>query len=159
VAEGKAKALSEVAAERERNDDGTLARSAITDGEIGRDYAAEHARRSSTRLGAEIGIGRIAVEKADRIMRYDPALALRVANGAVKATEALRQIKKAEVRGKVAALPEGKFRVIYADPASTIGAWLSSASWHRCLAELLEKHLCLALLDGRVLTRVELPIR
>jgi hypothetical protein len=35
----------------------------------------------------------------------------------VKATEALRQIKKAEVRGKVAALPDGKFRVIYADPS------------------------------------------
>jgi hypothetical protein len=34
----------------------------------------------------------------------------------VKATEALRQIKKAEVRAKVAALPEGQFRVIYADP-------------------------------------------
>jgi hypothetical protein len=32
---------------------------AIHDGETGRDYRAEHARRTSARLGAEIGMGRI----------------------------------------------------------------------------------------------------
>ena len=34
----------------------------------------------------------------------------------MKPTEALRRIKKVRGPAKVAALPEGKFRVIYADP-------------------------------------------
>jgi N6-adenosine-specific RNA methylase IME4 len=112
----EARAARSAAADARRAEDGTLTSGAIHDGTTGRDWSEVNARRTSTRLGAEIGIGRAAVEKGERIWRFDRALALKVANGTVKATEALRQIKKAEVRQKVAALPDGKYRVIYADP-------------------------------------------
>jgi hypothetical protein len=115
--EARAAAKAEAVQQQERDEQGRFGPSAgIHDAETRRDYRAEEERRTRTRLGAEIGIGRAAVEKGERIWNYDRGLALKVANGTVKATEALRQIKKAEVHGKVAALPEGKFRVIYADP-------------------------------------------
>src|SRR4051812_32082474 len=48
------------AADARRGEDGTLTSGAINDGTTGRDWSEVNARRSSTRLGAEIGIGRIA---------------------------------------------------------------------------------------------------
>jgi N6-adenosine-specific RNA methylase IME4/ParB-like chromosome segregation protein Spo0J len=63
--------------------------------------------------------GKMAVSAAADIAKAEPefqrAVVEKVETG-VKVTEALRQLKKVSVAGKVEALPEGKFRVIYADP-------------------------------------------
>lgn len=56
------------------------------------------------------------VERMDRLCEQRPDLAKDVQKGKKKATAALREMKKAEVAVKVAALPDGKYRVIYADP-------------------------------------------
>jgi N6-adenosine-specific RNA methylase IME4 len=52
----------------------------------------------------------------DRLDKERPDLADKVASGEIKPTQAIREMKKDEVVKKIAALPEGKYRVIYADP-------------------------------------------
>ncbi|MCO5144582.1 MAG: MT-A70 family methyltransferase [Aquamicrobium sp.] len=71
---------------------------------------------SATEKAAASGTNRGAIERAERLVKADPALAAKVAAGEVKPTAAHRQLKKAEVEQKVKELPDGKFRVIYADP-------------------------------------------
>lgn len=63
-----------------------------------------------------IGTSRANVERAEAIKRASPDIARKVETGEITPTEAQRQIKKAQVADKVAALPAGKYRVIYADP-------------------------------------------
>jgi len=57
-----------------------------------------------------------AVQRGDKLAKERPDLAAKVRVGDMKPAEAHRQMKKAEVAEKAAALPEGKYRVIYADP-------------------------------------------
>lgn len=54
--------------------------------------------------------------RAAELLKKDPALAALVAAGEVRGMQALRQVKRTELPAKIAALPAGKFRVIYADP-------------------------------------------
>lgn len=72
--------------------------------------------RSTAAKAQAIGTSRANVERAEAIKRASPDIARKVETGEITPTEAQRQIKKAQVADKVAALPAGKYRVIYADP-------------------------------------------
>lgn len=56
------------------------------------------------------------VEQADELKRKRPDLATKVQAGEMTLTAARREMKRGETAEKVAALPDGKYRVIYADP-------------------------------------------
>ena len=81
-----------------------------------RDRKAERERETTTAKAKAIGTSRANVERAEAIKRASPDIARKVETGEITPTEAQRQIKKAQVADKVAALPAGKYRVIYADP-------------------------------------------
>jgi N6-adenosine-specific RNA methylase IME4 len=57
-----------------------------------------------------------AVARGDKIVKERPDLAEGIRLGTMKPAAAHRQMKKDEVKEKTKALPEGKHRVIYADP-------------------------------------------
>jgi N6-adenosine-specific RNA methylase IME4 len=117
AAERANEARSDAAEKRQRTDSGTFIASPATScGDIGRDYKAEQAKKTSSAVAKEAGVNRGSVERMDRLDRERPDLADKVAHGELKPTEAMRQMKKDEVVKKIAALPEGKYRVIYADP-------------------------------------------
>lgn len=148
IAESANKARSEAAKGRQRNEDGTL-RSALTpawrceqcDTECpdGWSYCHEckaerpsSASTSSGQTGSQRGPGSAAkatasktnrgsVERMDRLDRERPDLAEKVIAGELKAAEAMRQLRRDEVAVKVAALPKGKYRIIYADPPWRFG--------------------------------------
>ena len=71
--------------------------------------ARSHAARS-----VQVSTGYVAT--AATIHAKFPELFAKVKSGEVKLTEARRRVARAEVQTKAAALPAGKFRVIYADP-------------------------------------------
>ncbi len=104
------RARSEAAQARPRNGDGTLASAATTCGTTGQPD------RTSTAKAVASKTNRGAVERMDRLDRERPDLAVKVVAGEMKPGQALREMKRAQVAEKVAALPEGKHRVIYADP-------------------------------------------
>lgn len=56
------------------------------------------------------------VERMGKLKKARPDLAAKVQQGEMKSTAALRTMKKDQVAQKVKELPDGKFRVIYADP-------------------------------------------
>ena len=66
------------------------------------------AAASSTNAGA--------IQRAITREKKDPVIAEKVRKGEIKPAEADRQIKKNEVSIRSGALPEGQYRVIYADP-------------------------------------------
>ena len=108
---------SEATKRQPRTEDGTRLASgpATTSGDT-RDYSAETAAKTATAKATASGTNRGTVEKMDLLRRKRADLAEKVRTGEMKPTEALRQMKKDEVAGKVAKLPDGKFRVLYADP-------------------------------------------
>lgn len=57
-----------------------------------------------------------AVARGDKLAKERPDLAEKVRTGEMKPAEAHRQMRKDAVNGKAAALPKGKYGVIYADP-------------------------------------------
>ncbi len=57
-----------------------------------------------------------AVARGDKLAKDRPDLAAKVRTGELKPAEAHRLLRKDEVKGKAAALPDDKFGVIYADP-------------------------------------------
>ena len=57
-----------------------------------------------------------AVARGDKLAKERPDLADMVRLGLMKPAEAHRQMKRDRVKAKTCALPEGKHRVIYADP-------------------------------------------
>lgn len=81
-----------------------------------RDHAKKHLGATSTSKAKTIGTSRANVERAEAIKRASPDIARKVETGEITPTEAQRQIKKAQVADKVAAIPLGQYRVIYADP-------------------------------------------
>jgi N6-adenosine-specific RNA methylase IME4 len=81
-----------------------------------RDHKAEAAKTTRAAIAKEAGVNRGSVQRMDRLDKERPDLADKVAQGELKPTEALRLLKKDEVVKKIAALPEGKHRIIYADP-------------------------------------------
>lgn len=73
-----------------------------------------HVARESKAKHFGVNVG--AVAKGDALAAKRPDLAEKVRVGEVKPAEAHRQMKRDEVSKKAAALPSGKFRIIYADP-------------------------------------------
>lgn len=65
---------------------------------------------------AELGISKKLSSEAQRLAEIPDETFLRVKAGEIKPTQALREQKRATVSQRIAALPAGKFRVIYADP-------------------------------------------
>jgi N6-adenosine-specific RNA methylase IME4 len=108
--------------------------SATTCGENGRDYKAEQTKKTSTAVAKEAGVNRGSVERMDRFDKERPDLADKVASGELKPTEAVRRMRKDEVVKKIAALPDGKYRVIYADPPWDYNNELDVAGYRRVAA-------------------------
>jgi N6-adenosine-specific RNA methylase IME4 len=63
---------------------------------------------------SKTGLG--AVARGDKLAKERPDLAAAVRKGELKPAEAHRKMKKEAVAEKVAELPKGEYRVIYADP-------------------------------------------
>jgi N6-adenosine-specific RNA methylase IME4 len=107
---------SETTQERPRNVDGTLAPKpvlqhtdvALAQPEEHRKTQAAKAEASQTNMGA--------VARGDKLYKERPDLAEQVRAGDLKPAEAYRQMKRDAVAGKVSALPDDVFTVIYADP-------------------------------------------
>jgi N6-adenosine-specific RNA methylase IME4 len=81
-----------------------------------RDRQAEEAKTTRAAVAKEAGVNRGSVERMDRLDKERPDLADKVVRGELKPTEAIRAMKKEDVVKRIAALPAGKYRVIYADP-------------------------------------------
>ena len=71
---------------------------------------------SRDNAGALVGVSGVYVDDAKKIKDTSPELAAKVKKGEKTISQAKREIKRAEVKKKVAELPSDKFRVIYADP-------------------------------------------
>ena len=79
--------------------------------------SAERNKQSAAALKAKTaGTNRPAQERATKLLKADRELALKVAHGEVKSTEAHRQLRKRALAGRVSPFPEGKNRVLVADP-------------------------------------------
>lgn len=85
-------------------------------GDAPRNYTAEDSAKTSTALAKLTGTDRGTVGRMIQLRRERPDLAEQVKEGTLKATEALRRLKKDKVASKVADLPPDKYRIIYADP-------------------------------------------
>jgi hypothetical protein len=125
TAERKSAAKSEDIKTQPRAETGKFepkAVSATTCGENGRDYKSEQASKTATTVAKEAGVNRGSVERMDRLEENRPDLADKVASGEMKPTQAMREMKKDEVVKKIAALPDGKYRVIYARASNALAA-------------------------------------
>jgi N6-adenosine-specific RNA methylase IME4 len=87
-------------------------RGATDSGPTFRDYEA----KASAVAAKAAGTNRGSVERMSTLRRRRPDLAVKVRSGEMKPTAAMREMKKAEVKAKVAELPAGTHRIIYADP-------------------------------------------
>ena len=85
---------------------------------------------TSTKKAKAAGVSGRTMERAHALVKNRRDLAVKVKENEITLNEAMRQMKKAEVAQKVRELPEGKYRVIYADPP-----W-SSAVEHSSQASL-----------------------
>jgi N6-adenosine-specific RNA methylase IME4 len=73
-----------------------------------------HKGQQAKATAAQVNPG--AVARGDKLAKERPDLAKKVRLGELKPAEAHRQMKKDAVADKVAEMPKGKYRVIYADP-------------------------------------------
>lgn len=80
-----------------------------------------HNREAAASKAAASHTNRGTVERMDQLRRHRPDLAAQVVSGEMRPAEAMRQMKRDTVAERVAALPEGKYRVIYADPPWSYG--------------------------------------
>ena len=78
--------------------------------------ASTFTHQTQAAYAATAGCSRSAIERQERLRETRPDLANLVADGTMGPTHAMREMRRAEVSKKIAALPEGKYRVIYADP-------------------------------------------
>jgi len=103
---------SEAAKEQPRGEDGHFdtTGSTTTCCSTGNHRKGQSAKASAskTNMGA--------VARGDKLAKDRPDLAEKVRKGEVKPSAAYREMRRDEVADKVAELPPGKFRVIYADP-------------------------------------------
>ena len=79
-------------------------------------HEARVSGRTSAAIGARIGVSRAVVERVTSVRRADVGLIEQVAAGTLRLMEAERQVRRRAVVAKVAALPTGQYRVLYADP-------------------------------------------
>jgi N6-adenosine-specific RNA methylase IME4 len=61
-------------------------------------------------------VGKSTVQRGDTLAANRPDLAEKVRLGEVRPSDAHRLMNKDKLKGKVAELPDGKYRIIYADP-------------------------------------------
>jgi len=73
-----------------------------------------HKSKPSKAIASKTNPG--AVARGDKLAKKRPDLADQVRKGEIKPAEAHRQMKRDEVAQKTAALPDGKYVVLYADP-------------------------------------------
>ncbi|HXH11181.1 MAG TPA: MT-A70 family methyltransferase [Alphaproteobacteria bacterium] len=73
-------------------------------------------RRERTQIAKAIGVSPATAQRAITLVERRPDLADRVQANEISLGEAMRLLKKAEVAERAGQLPEGKFRVVYADP-------------------------------------------
>jgi N6-adenosine-specific RNA methylase IME4 len=116
VAERANAARGQASQKRERDEAGAFTSPAQTLRDTGRDHTAERENKTATAVAKEVGTCTRIVERQVELRSKRPDLAAKVRSGEMKPTEAMRQMKKDEVVKKIAALPDGKYRVIYADP-------------------------------------------
>ena len=77
--------------------------------------------------------GKIAVSAAASVAKLDSPVRdsiVHKVNAGLKPTEAIRQAKREALPAKIVALPEGKYRVIYADPPWKYNDTKQSDRWH-----------------------------
>lgn len=110
IAEEANRKRSEAAKERERTEAGTFS-PVVVHNELPVDKNRGRAARA-----AEAHVSTATQARVEVLANNRPDLLEKVAKGTIKGTEALRQMKRDAVSGKAAALPAGKFSVIYADP-------------------------------------------
>ena len=67
-------------------------------------------------LAVRASVSEATAARVQSLANKRPDLLDKVADGALKLTEAMRQVKREEVAAKVEPLPSDKYRVIYADP-------------------------------------------
>jgi N6-adenosine-specific RNA methylase IME4 len=108
----RSEASKETSREQPREDDGTWSPGSRADS------SATRGGPNVTRMvKAEASNTNVkAVQNGDQLLRDRPDLARKVQFGEMKPAEAMRQLKKDQVHAKIATLPDGKFRVVYADP-------------------------------------------
>ncbi|MGE0206103.1 MAG: MT-A70 family methyltransferase [Hyphomicrobiaceae bacterium] len=70
---------------------------------------------------AELGISKKLSSESQRLAELPDEKKQALARGEIKPSVALRELKREGLAAKVAQLPEGKFRVIYADPPWSYG--------------------------------------
>jgi N6-adenosine-specific RNA methylase IME4 len=71
---------------------------------------------NATELASRAGVSEATAARVQSIASHRPDLLDAVADGTIRLSEASRQVKRETLSSRVAALPEGKHRVIYADP-------------------------------------------
>jgi N6-adenosine-specific RNA methylase IME4 len=89
---------------------------ATSSGGTVRDHTTEQQSKSSTAKARESRTDRGTVEKMTALKKHRPDLYAMVKSGELTLTQATREMKKEQVSEKVAALPDGKHRVLYVDP-------------------------------------------
>lgn len=116
IAEDANRKRAEAAAERPRAEAGTF--KPVVAQSVQQVEAHETPARDVTRQAKveAAQVNRGAVERGDRLAAVRPDLAAKVRKGEIKPAEAHRTMKRESVQERVAALPQGKHRVIYADP-------------------------------------------
>lgn len=87
---------------------------------IGEDTATKHDNETSSAVAKASGTNRTYLAAADKIIEEHPELAEEVLAGTKSLTQAQREVKKQEIAKRVD-WPEGKYRVIYADPPWSYG--------------------------------------
>lgn len=102
------------AADARRGEDGRLEAKPVQPQSVAKqDY---HETKASAAKAKASKTNRGSVERGDRLATERPDLAEKVRLGEIKPAEAHRLMKRDNVAEKVSALPEGKYRIIYADP-------------------------------------------
>lgn len=80
------------------------------------DSAVPEKYRTQPPTLAKLGIDKKTSSRAQQLAALPEETVDAIKTGEVKLTEALRQVRKSSLGDRVAAMPEGKHRVIYADP-------------------------------------------
>ena len=107
---------SEAAKKRERTEDGTF-QPVVDQNE---QPVVKEAKGRKAKAAAS-NSSTATVARGDKLAKDRPDLAEKVRLGELKPAAAHRQMKKDEVAENVTQLPEGKYRVIYADPPWSYG--------------------------------------
>lgn len=90
---------------------------------------------SQAKAAEMLKVGRATVQEAKAILENAPHEVAAIERGEKTINEVKRELRKAEIVKKVAALPSDKFRVIYADPPWKYGDTRELDGWEATAAE------------------------